>query len=383
MHGVITTTENVKASAAGGTLASAEPRTPTLDLQGVSKSFGPGPLAVNTVDLSVYPGEFFSLLGPSGCGKTTILRMLAGFEIPTSGRIVVDGRDYTDVPPYRRDMSMVFQNYALFPHRTVAENVAFGLRMRRLNRSLIADKVRQALAMVALSGLENRKPSQLSGGQQQRVALARALVVEPKVLLCDEPLAALDKKLRQSMQIELKQLQQRLGVTLIFVTHDQEEALAMSDRLAVMNAGQIEQIGAPAEIYNCPNTCFVADFIGDTNLFTGAVAPGPEGLRLTAANGFSLDLPAPATLDRAAPVSAALRPEKVRLTALADSGPHKATGTIESAIFQGQGILFHVQLPSGQRIMARAGNEGRPSQFQARDPVALNWQTSDITLLWK
>ncbi len=381
MHGV-RTVEDVKASAAGKT-ASTELRTPTLDLQGVSKSFGAGPLAVNSVDLSVYPGEFFSLLGPSGCGKTTILRMLAGFEMPTAGRIFVDGRDYTDVPPYRRDMSMVFQNYALFPHRTVAENVAFGLRMRGLERRLIADKVKQALAMVALSGLEHRKPSQLSGGQQQRVALARALVVEPKVLLCDEPLAALDKKLRQSMQIELKQLQQRLGVTLIFVTHDQEEALAMSDRLAVMTAGQIEQIGTPAEIYNCPSTCFVADFIGDTNLFTGTVASGPEQLRLTAPNGFCVDLPSPATFDGLAPVSAALRPEKIRLTALADGGPNRATGTIESIIFQGQGILFHVQLQSGQRIMARTGNEGRPSQFQVRDPVALNWRTSDITLLWK
>ena len=239
--------------------------------------------AVDGVTLDIAAGEFFSLLGPSGCGKTTSLRMIAGFELPDSGRVHVAGRDITDLPVHKRDMGMVFQSYALFPHRTVAENVAFGLRMREVPKPDIERRVKAALAQVALTGLEERKPGQLSGGQQQRVALARALVVEPPVLLCDEPLGALDRKLRQQMQFELKELQKRLGVTLVFVTHDQEEALAMSDRIAVMNHGRVEQVGAPTEIYERPRTRFVADFIGEINILeeTGrARALRPEKIRL-------------------------------------------------------------------------------------------------------
>ena len=227
-------------------------------------------MAVDGVTLDIAAGEFFSLLGPSGCGKTTSLRMIAGFELPDSGRVHVGGKDITDLPVHRRDMGMVFQSYALFPHRTVAENVAFGLRMREVPKPEIERRVKAALAQVALTGLEERKPGQLSGGQQQRVALARALVVEPPVLLCDEPLGALDRKLRQQMQFELKELQKRLGVTLVFVTHDQEEALAMSDRIAVMNRGRVEQVGAPTEIYERPRTRFVADFIGEINILEEA-----------------------------------------------------------------------------------------------------------------
>ena len=227
-------------------------------------------MAVDGVTLDIAAGEFFSLLGPSGCGKTTSLRMIAGFELPDSGRVHVAGRDITDLPVHKRDMGMVFQSYALFPHRTVAENVAFGLRMREVPKPEIERRVKAALAQVALTGLEERKPGQLSGGQQQRVALARALVVEPPVLLCDEPLGALDRKLRQQMQFELKELQKRLGVTLVFVTHDQEEALAMSDRIAVMNHGKVEQVGAPTEIYERPRTRFVADFIGEINILEEA-----------------------------------------------------------------------------------------------------------------
>src|ERR1700751_5427258 len=225
--------------------------------------------AVDGVDLAIAAGEFFALLGPSGCGKTTTLRMIAGCEAAAAGRIHVGGADVTDVPVHRRNLGMIFQSYALFPHRTVAENVAFGLRMRGLPRRDIADAVARALKQVALAGYEERRPAQLSGGEQQRVALARALVVRPPVLLCDEPLGALDRKLRQSMQFELKQLQKDLGVTLIFVTHDQEEAMAMADRIAVMNAGRIEQAGTPADIYGRPRTRFVADFIGEINLFAG------------------------------------------------------------------------------------------------------------------
>ena len=248
----------------------------------MTKTFDGRVLAVDGVTLDIAAGEFFSLLGPSGCGKTTSLRMIAGFELPDSGRVHVAGRDITDLPVHKRDMGMVFQSYALFPHRTVAENVAFGLRMREVPKPDIERRVKAALAQVALTGLEERKPGQLSGGQQQRVALARALVVEPPVLLCDEPLGALDRKLRQQMQFELKELQKRLGVTLVFVTHDQEEALAMSDRIAVMNHGKVEQVGAPTEIYERPRTRFVADFIGEINILEEAAAPARSGRRRSA-----------------------------------------------------------------------------------------------------
>ena len=238
------------------------PGSASVRLQGLSKSFAGAIKALDRVSLDIGAGEFFALLGPSGCGKTTTLRLVAGFETPDEGRIVVGGRDVTEMPVHRREMGVIFQSYALFPHRTVAENVAFGLRMRKIPRQEIDRRVAAALAQVALTGLEGRRPAQLSGGQQQRVALARAIVIEPPVLLCDEPLGALDRRLRQQMQFELKQLQKQLGVTLLFVTHDQEEALALSDRIAVMNAGRIEQVGAPVEIYERPRTRFVAGFIG-------------------------------------------------------------------------------------------------------------------------
>src|ERR1041385_1513670 len=259
-----------------------------IKLDNVTKTFDGRVLAGGGVTLDIAAGEFFSLLGPSGCGKTTSLRMIAGFELPDSGRVHVAGRDITDLPVHKRDMGMVFQSYALFPHRTVAENVAFGLRMREVPKPDIAKRVAAALAQVALTGLEDRKPGQLSGGQQQRVALARALVVEPRALLCDEPLGALDRKLRQQMQFELKELQRRLGVTLVFVTHDQEEALAMSDRIAVMNKGKVEQVGTPTEIYERPRTRFVADFIGEINILeegSRLSALRPEKIRLVAPDG--------------------------------------------------------------------------------------------------
>ncbi len=243
----------------------------SIRLEAVTKTYAGTVKAVDAITLDIAAGEFFALLGPSGCGKTTTLRLIAGFETPDFGRIVVGGRDLTDIPVHRRDMGMIFQSYALLPHRTVAENVAFGLRMRQVPRREIDTRVAAALAQVALTGLEQRRPAQLSGGQQQRVALARAIVIEPPVLLCDEPLGALDRKLRQQMQFELKQLQKELGVTLVFVTHDQEEALAMSDRIAVMNAGRFEQVGTPAEIYERPRTRFVADFIGEINIIDGTL----------------------------------------------------------------------------------------------------------------
>src|SRR5882757_6508480 len=320
----------------------------TIKLDDVTKTFDGNVVAVDGVTLDIAAGEFFSLLGPSGCGKTTSLRMIAGFELPDSGRVHVGGKDITDLPVHRRDMGMVFQSYALFPHRTVAENVAFGLRMREVPRPEIERRVKAALAQVALTGLEERKPGQLSGGQQQRVALARALVVEPPVLLCDEPLGALDRKLRQQMQFVLKELQKRLGVTLVFVTHDQEEALAMSDRIAVMNKGRVEQVGAPTEIYERPRTRFVADFIGEINLLDDT--------------------------DRAR----ALRPEKIRL--VAEPGARLA-GVVETANFLGGATLYRVRADNGRTLLAREAHGGARSMRQPGDRVGLAWDDSDMVTL--
>ena len=319
-----------------------------IKLDQVTKTFDGRVMAVDAVTLDIAAGEFFSLLGPSGCGKTTSLRMIAGFEHPDSGRVHVGGRDITDLPVHRRDMGMVFQSYALFPHRTVAENVAFGLRMREVPKPEIERRVAAALAQVALTGFETRKPGQLSGGQQQRVALARALVVEPPVLLCDEPLGALDRKLRQQMQFELKELQKRLGVTLVFVTHDQEEALAMSDRIAVMNGGRVEQVGTPTEIYERPRTRFVADFIGEINILDGG---GP--LR-------------------------ALRPEKIRL--VAPDGARLA-GMVETANYLGGSTLLRVQPTTGSSMLVRETHAGERASRMPGDAVGLTWNDSDAVAL--
>jgi ABC-type Fe3+/spermidine/putrescine transport system ATPase subunit len=320
----------------------------SIRLDGISKSYDGRLRAVDEISLDVKPGEFFSLLGPSGCGKTTTLRMIAGFETVDTGRILVGDRDVTDVPVHRRDMGMVFQSYALFPHRTVTENVAFGLRMRKVPKPEIEARVKAALAMVALTGFEDRRPGQLSGGQQQRVALARAIVIRPPVLLCDEPLGALDRKLRQQMQFELKQLQKELGVTLDFVTHDQEEALTMSDRIAVMNAGRIEQVGAPNEIYDRPRTRFVADFIGEINL---------------------IDRPGRPTL--------AVRPEKI---ALGTPGA-VLDGNITSASFLGGQTLYRIALADGRQMLVKETNAGERPVRNVGDRVGLAWAPGDAVEL--
>jgi putative spermidine/putrescine transport system ATP-binding protein len=351
-----------------------------VEIAGVSKVYDGGVRAVDTIAIDIRQGEFFSLLGPSGCGKTTTLRIIAGFETPSDGAIRVDGADITHVPAHKRDMGMVFQNYALFPHRTVAENVAFGLRMRGIDKPAIAARVKAALAMVELSGLEDRRPGQLSGGQQQRVALARAIVIEPRVLLCDEPLGALDKKLRQQMQFELKQLQKTLGLTLVFVTHDQEEALAMSDRIAVMNCGRVEQIGTPVEIYDQPLTRFVADFIGDTNIFRGEPVMTDAGPALAAGRGLVLALTAPAPGTGA--LSVALRPEKIRLSPGDTEHPAaapSARGSIESTNFLGGAVLYRVALDSGHRILAQQPNSG--AVFVPGQTVELDWNPADLVVL--
>jgi putative spermidine/putrescine transport system ATP-binding protein len=298
------------------------------------------------------------------------LRIIAGFEVPDEGRLLVGGRDLTRVPVHHRDMGMVFQSYALFPHRTVAENVAFGLRMRRVPRSEIAERVRAALAQVKLSGYEDRRPAQLSGGQQQRVALARAIVIRPPVLLCDEPLGALDRKLRQSMQIELKELQRELGLTLVFVTHDQEEALTMSDRIGVMNAGRLEQVGTPADIYDRPRTRFVAEFIGDINLFDGKAANGgfigAGGQRLPAPSGNK----GLATL--------ALRPESI---VMVPPGTGLLEGVIADASFLGDQVLYTVALPDGRAVHVKERHSGNGTLRGSGTSVGLLWQPEAGVLL--
>jgi len=341
-------------------------RAAAVRLERLSKSFDGTRRAVDAVDLSIAAGEFFALLGPSGCGKTTTLRMIAGFETPDEGRIHVGGADITGVPVHRRNMGMIFQSYALFPHRTVAENVAFGLRMRGLPRRAVADAVARALKQVALAGYEHRRPAQLSGGEQQRVALARAIVVRPPVLLCDEPLGALDRKLRQSMQFELKQLQKELGVTLIFVTHDQEEAMAMSNRMAVMNAGRIEQAGTPADIYGRPRTRFVADFIGEINLFTGEWRDGAfySGGRALPANGPG----------HAGGATIAVRPERMRFAA---SGEAVFSGIVESANYLGAHVLYRIAADGAKLLVKQTG--GAP--LSAGTAVGVAWNATDAVAL--
>jgi len=356
----------------------------SIEIAGVSKVYDGGVRAVDAVAMDIRQGEFFSLLGPSGCGKTTTLRMIAGFETPSAGAIRVDGADITHVPAHKRDMGMVFQNYALFPHRTVAENVAFGLRMRGLDKASIAAKVKAALAMVELSGLEDRRPAQLSGGQQQRVALARAIVIAPRVLLCDEPLGALDKKLRQQMQFELKQLQKKLGLTLVFVTHDQEEALAMSDRIAVMNGGRVEQVGTPTEIYNQPTTRFVADFIGDTNIFRGErTMTSTVASALDVGKGLILALP-PTEAQGTGVLSVALRPEKIRLIPRADAATaagSSARGIVENTNFLGGAVLYRITLEGGHRVLVQQPNAGTSRLFVPGNGVTLDWTPADLVVL--
>ncbi len=341
----------------------------SIRLDGVSKSFDGRVNAVDDVSLLVQPGEFFALLGPSGCGKTTSLRMIAGFELPDRGRIVVGERDVTDMPPHQRDMGMIFQSYALFPHRNVAENVAFGLRMRGLPKPEIATRVAEALRLVQLDGLEERRPGELSGGQQQRVALARAVVLRSPVLLCDEPLGALDRKLRQHMQFELKQIQKTLGVTLVFVTHDQEEALAMSDRIAVMSGGRVEQIGTPAEIYDRPASRFVADFIGEINVFDGRTEHG----RFVTPDGRAL----PAPLD-AAGTTLAIRPEKLHVV---PAGTGIIDGQVETANFLGGQALYRVATGDARRILLKETLSAERVVRAVGERIALSWSAQDAVIL--
>ena len=314
----------------------------------VVKTFGQGGTAVNALDhvsLEIRQGEFFTLLGPSGCGKTTLLRMIAGFDVPTSGAILLDGEDITDLPPNRRPVNTVFQSYALFPHLTVAENIGFGLLMQGRPKAEIKATTDRILALVKMEPMATRKTSQLSGGQQQRVALARALAPQPKVLLLDEPLSALDLKLRKEMQIELKRLQLETGITFIFVTHDQEEALTMSDRIGVMSAGRLQQVGTPRDIYTRPVNRFVASFIGETN-FLPATHEG-TGLRLASGQVIAF---AGAAADKGRAVTVTVRPEQVRIGAVEDGA---IPATVANLVYFGTDTHCHMHLKDGAEIVAR------------------------------
>jgi spermidine/putrescine transport system ATP-binding protein len=328
-----------------------------VELRNVSKHFG-AVAAVDEVSARIETGEFLTLLGPSGCGKTTLLRMISGFETPTSGQVLIDGVDVTHLPPYRRNVNQVFQSYALFPHLTVGENIGFGLKMQGRPKGEIGERVRAVSELVSLGGLETRRPDQLSGGQRQRVALARALVCQPRVLLLDEPLSALDAKLRRRMQIELKQLQRKVGITFIFVTHDQEEALTLSDRIAVVHQGRIEQIGTPAGIYHAPCSAFVADFIGQTNLLPAQlVRRDGARLHLRLAGEIEVWLDDPGHFQDGAAWSVSIRPEKIHLAAHPAASPGSFEAEVVQEIFMGVTTQLSLRTPGGLELLAMVANE--------------------------
>jgi len=355
---------------------------PMVEVRGVTKRFGSF-TAVNQVSLAVRAGEFITLLGPSGCGKTTLLRLLAGFETPDEGVVLLDGQDVSHLPPYRRSVNQVFQSYALFPHLSVRDNVGFGLRMQHVSPADAAGRIREALGMVSLDELADRLPHQLSGGQRQRVALARAIVCRPKVLLLDEPLSALDAKLRHAMQLELKHLQRRLGLTFVFVTHDQEEALTMSDRIAIMNGGRIEQLGDASEIYHKPRTPFAADFIGQANLLSVTVV-GRNGTTARVRVGGSLELTVaaadlPAGAERAL---LSIRPEKIHISKQRVEAENVFAARIEEEIFQGATDQLVLVTDQGTRLHALVANESAINEaFHEGDRVYCGLHLDDLVIV--
>jgi len=337
--------------------------------------------AVAGINLDMPPGEFFSLLGPSGCGKTTTLRLIAGFERPDEGQILLDGEDMAQTPPHKRKVNTVFQNYALFPHLSVAENVSFGLKYKDVSKQDARTRVSEALELVRLTGFERRRPSQLSGGQQQRVALARALVLNPEVLLLDEPLGALDAKLRKQLQIELKSLQEEVGITFIYVTHDQEEALTMSDRLAVMSNGRVEQVGTPSEVYEEPRTAYVADFLGVSNLMDakaqGMDAQGRANVRL---GEFDIAA-AQGDIDALGDVKVVIRPERVKLDEAGTTGENRVPGMVERVVYVGSIMQVIVHLAPGATLQAWVQNEGEGLPYGQGQSVSVHLPSEALRVL--
>jgi spermidine/putrescine transport system ATP-binding protein len=339
----------------------------SVELVALTKRFTE--VAVDNIDLSIASGEFFSLLGPSGCGKTTTLRLIAGFEQPTAGRILLDGVDVSAVPPHRRNVNTVFQSYALFPFLTVFDNVAFGLRNKKLARDELRQRVYNALELVHLRQYEKRRPGQLSGGQQQRVALARALVLQPSVLLLDEPLGALDAKLRRSLKVELKSLQEKVGITFLYVTHDQEEALTMSDRLAVMRDGRIVQIGAPSAVYEEPTDTYVADFLGVSNLMEVDVVSRGPGSRCEVKLGDSVLTVEHGGVDAPVRAHAVVRPERVRIEDFGSVGPNRVPAMVERLVYLGSSTQVFLRLAAGADVQALLPNDGGHTELAQGTPV--------------
>ncbi len=366
-------------------------RKPAVELRNLTKVF-PNPqgepvVAVDNINLTIYDGEFFSLLGPSGCGKTTTLRMIAGLELPSSGSVLIHGQEMANQPAFRRPVNTVFQRYALFPHMTIWENVAFGLKMKKTPQGEIDQRVEETLRLVRLEKMGGRKPSQLSGGQQQRVALARALVNNPEVLLLDEPLGALDLKLRQAMQDELKRIQQQVGITFIYVTHDQEEALAMSDRIAVMNEGVALQVDEPYDLYEDPKTRFVADFIGETNFLEGEVsAHDDEHSRVQLVTGQMAVVPHEGKkLPVGSKVTVAIRPEKIYIGSGDPPELHNVfVGRVHNITYLGTDTYYDILLPNDVEVVARQQNEdytGNAATARVGDEVYLAWRAHNASLL--
>ncbi len=363
-----------------------ENNTPLVQIRGLTKKFG-SVTAVDNIDLDIYQGELFCLLGGSGCGKSTLLRMLAGFEFPESGSINIGGEDMSNVSAYERPTNMMFQSYALFPHMTVEKNIAFGLQQDRVPKSEITDRVDEILQLVELQDFKKRKPQQLSGGQRQRVALARALVKKPRLLLLDEPLAALDKKLRKQTQFELANIQEQVGVTFIVVTHDQEEAMTLATRMAVMDAGRFMQIGTPNEIYEFPQSRFVADFIGSANIFAGRVSEdGTDHVRVDTDLG-EVYIDHGQSVTEGKQIWVGLRPEKIHVskTAPKKAGPNQVSGEVEEIGYLGETSIYKVKLKTGQLVDVTAPNQVRSRSNEQsitwEDTVYLSWEPSSAMLL--
>jgi putrescine transport system ATP-binding protein len=359
---------------------------PQIVIEGINKSFGAF-IAVDSINLKIFKGEMFALVGASGCGKTTLLRMLAGFETPSSGRILIEDVDMTAVPPHERPVNMMFQSYALFPHMTVADNIGYGLRRLALDGSARTKRIQDALDMVQLGPLAKRKPHQLSGGQRQRVALARALIRRPKVLLLDEPLSALDKKLREQTQFELMNIQSQVGITFVFVTHDQDEAMALSTRIAVMNRGQVVQVGTPSEIYEFPQDRFVADFIGTTNLFEGTVSGSEPGHLIVSSieAGCDLIVDELKRFGSGQRVWVALRPEKIRLSKepLGGDRVNQIKGIVWELGYLGNRSTYRIKTETGKLVTVFAQNERRSSEWSIdwSDEVYLSWTANCAVVL--